>query len=384
MTSLHAPPSRRFADARRSREGGPSSGCPGRQALLPRGLLAGATVAALAFAPDSAHADALDHHGCLGCHSVDGRSGAGPTLAGLSGATRRVSVAGADAEHIADEAYVRRAITDPSAEVVEGYPAVMPVLPLTDAELDALVAEIMALPPADPPFEALWPLALACSLFVSLHFVLSGPLRAALVGRLGESRFQGLYSLAVALPFAGMFAGWHYAPFVPLWTPPAWTSHVSLLLMLPALFLVVAGYTTPGPTLAGMAGKASEGPRGILTVTRHPSLWGFLLWGLVHLATNGDAASVILFLGFVVLSAGGMVHIEARRRRAPGADWETFAAHTSVMPFAAIVRRRTRLDLGGWAWRFALTLVLYAAIVLLSHEWLMGVSPLPEAMRPAW
>lgn len=40
---------------------------------------------------------------------------------------------------IADEAYVRRAITEPGAEIVDGYDARMPTFGLSEGEVDRLV-----------------------------------------------------------------------------------------------------------------------------------------------------------------------------------------------------------------------------------------------------
>lgn len=319
--------------------------------------------------PTSAFAepvDVLERHGCLGCHSVDGSSGAGPTLAGI--AQRR------------DDAHLRRALTDPGADVAEGFVA-MPDLGLDPESVDALVDAMHALPEVEPPFEALWPLVLCCVLFVGLHFFLSGPVRAPLVSRLGFGRFTALYSVLIGLPFAGLFWGWSVAPHVVVWTPPIFTIHLAVTLNLLAAILIVAGYTTASPTVAG-TNVQLDAPQGVLTITRHPALWGFGLWALAHLGANGDAASIVLFGGFVVLSFGGMLHID-RRRRASDPSWAPFEFKTSIVPFAAVLAKRTKLDLRGLWWRAIVGIVVYATIVVWSHEWLTGVSPLPIEMRRA-
>ena len=48
----------------------------------------------------------------------------------------------------------------------------------------------------------------ACALFVGSHFLLSHPLRAPLVGRMGEKGFLGLYSLVALVSFGWM--AWAY------------------------------------------------------------------------------------------------------------------------------------------------------------------------------
>jgi uncharacterized membrane protein len=82
----------------------------------------------------------------------------------------------------------------------------------------------------------------------------------------------------------------------------------------------------------------------MVRVTRHPFLTGVGLWALVHLVANGDVASFIFFgaLGFVALA--GTVSIDTKRRRAFGPAWESFAAQTSIISFAAIAAGRTHFN----------------------------------------
>ncbi len=68
----------------------------------------------------------LEKHGCLGCHSLDGAASVGPSFKGIWG--RRVSVVTGGAERTisVDEAYLRRSILEPQADLVKGFPPVMP------------------------------------------------------------------------------------------------------------------------------------------------------------------------------------------------------------------------------------------------------------------
>jgi cytochrome c oxidase subunit 2 len=59
-------------------------------------------------------------YACAGCHSLDGEDGTGPSFKGLAGST--VTLEGGE-EVTADDAYLERAITDPDADVREGYNA---------------------------------------------------------------------------------------------------------------------------------------------------------------------------------------------------------------------------------------------------------------------
>lgn len=59
-------------------------------------------------------------YACASCHSLDGSKGTGPTFKGLAGSQVKLKD-GKTAT--ADAAYLERAITDPDADVAEGYNA---------------------------------------------------------------------------------------------------------------------------------------------------------------------------------------------------------------------------------------------------------------------
>ena len=59
-------------------------------------------------------------YACASCHSLDGSKGTGPTFKGL--ADSKVKLEGGKTA-TTDAAYLERAITDPDADVAEGYNA---------------------------------------------------------------------------------------------------------------------------------------------------------------------------------------------------------------------------------------------------------------------
>lgn len=84
-------------------------------------------------------------HGCLGCHSTDGRRLVGPTWLGLYGTEE--SLEGGSAVLVDDE-YLRESILDPAAQTTEGFPNVMPPNykdTLSEAEIEALIEYIKSL-----------------------------------------------------------------------------------------------------------------------------------------------------------------------------------------------------------------------------------------------
>ena len=216
--------------------------------------------------------------------------------------------------------------------------------------------------------------------FVGLHLVLSSrPVRGPLVTRLGPAGFAGGYSAVIGVVFVWMVWAWAVAPYERLWIAPGWTRWIPFLGMPVAILFLVLGFSTPSPTAVGQEKRLGEpeAVRGVLRVTRHPANWGFALWALAHLPPNGDVRSVLLMGGIVVLALAGMVHIDARRARDHGDAWRAFAGRTSLVPFAAILAGRQHLSLREiGATRPLIALAVYG-VLLLVHDWLIGVPPWP-------
>lgn len=80
--------------------------------------------------------------GCIGCHSVDGSTGAGPSFKGLWGKTEEL----ADGSKVqVDNAYVSESIKEPAAKLVKGFGAIMPQLGLNDEEIKNITEYIKTL-----------------------------------------------------------------------------------------------------------------------------------------------------------------------------------------------------------------------------------------------
>jgi uncharacterized membrane protein len=224
----------------------------------------------------------------------------------------------------------------------------------------------------------------AAAAFVLLHLLVAGTkVRDVATGAIGERAYAGLFSLASLVLL--VFLGWAFARArggpsdLTWWNATPVMKWIQLGLQLIATFFVVAGLTTPNPTSVGQAGALESGDpaRGMVRITRHPFLWGVVIWSVGHLMVAGDFSGMVLFGALLVLAVLGTVSIDAKRRRRLGAVWDGFAARTSNLPFAAIAAGRQSLRIGeiGW-WRFALWIAVWAGIYFV-HPLAFGVSPRP-------
>jgi uncharacterized membrane protein len=220
----------------------------------------------------------------------------------------------------------------------------------------------------------------AAIFFVGIHLFIAGTeLRWKIAGKIGEEGFQGLFSV---LSLAGIFwliQSYRFAGSIELWGQVAVLRWLALIVMLIAFLFVVLAVTSENPTAVrgGLLLKEAEPAKGVQRITRHPFLWGVLLWSLMHLTLNGDLASFIFFASFAILCVSGPASIDRKRKRLFGADWDRFAAITSNIPFQAILEGRNTFKVRelGW-WRIVLAIVTYGAFLHL-HRTLFGVSPLP-------
>ena len=63
----------------------------------------------------------LKDNGCTSCHTLDGSALVGPSYKDMFGRKVKVTVNGSLKEILTDEDYLKRAILEPDAEIVDGY-----------------------------------------------------------------------------------------------------------------------------------------------------------------------------------------------------------------------------------------------------------------------
>lgn len=184
-------------------------------------------------------------------------------------------------------------------------------------------------------------LILGIILFLGAHsLTMARDTRAGLIARLGAGGFKGLYSVVSLLGLVLIVWGFHTyraAGWVQVWSPPAWTRHITISLM---WFAFVA--------LAAMGPKPSR----IKGWLRHPMLVAVKIWALAHLLANGDLGGMILFGSFLAWAV--VDRIAVKRRGDVGAPRQTsFTRSDAIIVIAGTVA--------------------YGAMMA-AHPWLIGVA----------
>jgi uncharacterized membrane protein len=193
------------------------------------------------------------------------------------------------------------------------------------------------------------PLIMGLVLFFALHLIPTSPdLRQGFVARFGENTYKLVFSVVSAVGLVLIVLGYHKLQVMPgknplLWSPPLWTRHVALALMLPAMILLVAAYV----------------PSNIRDKVRHPMLAAVKVWALAHLLANGDLASLALFGSFLAYAVYDRISV---KRRGGG--------------LGPLGERRGGAITGDLA-VVAIGVVVYVALLGGLHGVLFGVEPLP-------
>lgn len=187
-------------------------------------------------------------------------------------------------------------------------------------------------------------LALAAASFVGTHLLLSHPLRAPLVARLGAGGFLGLYSLVAFATLGWMAHLAAQAPDTPLFwvAPPIFWSLATLAMLLLAILLIGSLIGNPAMVDPTGAARFPDRARGVYAITRHPMMWSISLWAVIHAALWGSAANLIVCAAIGGLAFVGSQTQDRKKARLLGSAWLDWCARTSFWPFVALLTGRAR------------------------------------------
>lgn len=203
----------------------------------------------------------------------------------------------------------------------------------------------------------------ACAAFVGTHFLLSHPLRAPLVARLGERGFLGVYSLVAFLTLGWVIVAYRRAPAAgPLWAVGDILWAIGTIVMLVASILLI-GSLIRNPALPEAKTDRVPEARGVFAITRHPMLWSFALWGAAHILVYPEPSNIAVSLAIILLALVG-AHMQDRKKQRLMPDfWREWEDRTSYWPFAALAAGRARTG------RFGMHTIAGGLLVWLVATW---------------
>jgi uncharacterized membrane protein len=187
-------------------------------------------------------------------------------------------------------------------------------------------------------------LVLGMVLFLGTHSVriFADSWRRQQVARFGELPWKAAYSLASLFGIVLIAWGFGLARQNPVvvYVPPDGLRHLTPLVVLFAFLLVAAAYA-PANSLKSIFGN--------------PMILGVKVWAFGHLLSNGRAADLLLFGGFLIWAIVDYASAQRRNRR------------DGVRAPAATRRGNLAVLVGGVAG--------CALFAFLLHGWLIGVNP---------
>ena len=174
-----------------------------------------------------------------------------------------------------------------------------------------------------------------------LHFfpALAPAMRNRLIDGYGEYPYKGVFTLLMLAAVGMIMTGWSMSSTENIYTPPTWGVYVTNICTLFMFITFFAPYMKNNLT----------------RFLQHPQLIGFAAWGIGHLFSNGESRSLLLFGGLAAWALIDMALIIKRDGVSPRGE------------SASAVE-----DL-----RLLLTGLGFFGIVLFTHVWLFGVSPIP-------
>ena len=93
------------------------------------------------------------------------------------------------------------------------------------------------------------------------------------------------------------------------------------------------------PRQSGASRRPSRGakrrPSGVFAITRHPMMWGFALWAIVHLLVVGTPKAMVFDGAILFLALAGSVGQDRKKAKLMGERLHEWTAQTAFLPFAA-------------------------------------------------
>jgi uncharacterized membrane protein len=98
--------------------------------------------------------------------------------------------------------------------------------------------------------------------------------------------------------------------------------------------ILFVGSFAGNPALPGARLERGRVPGGVFAITRHPMMWGFAAWAIVHLIVVATPKALVLDGAILALAIGGSVGQDAKKRKLMGERFHEWTAQTAFVPFS--------------------------------------------------
>lgn len=185
-------------------------------------------------------------------------------------------------------------------------------------------------------------LGIACSAFVGSHLLLSHPLRGPLSEAMGVGAFRIFYSLVALATFGWVIWAFGRVPdTIPAYVAGdvAWGSATAAM-WLACVLLAGSFFGNPALPSPHANATAMRNPLGVFAITRHPMMWSFAIWGIVHGALWPTPENHVLSAAIAALALIGSIGQDAKKARTMGDAWRGWCRRTAYFPFAGQISGR--------------------------------------------
>lgn len=216
-------------------------------------------------------------------------------------------------------------------------------------------------------------LALSMFIFVVSHIVLARPgMKTAITSKLGTNFYSSSYVTTSLITLGLVFWAALNAPSIA--SP---ISHPALLipgsaLVIAGIVFIASGAYIPNPcSIMDAYGDFNPARPGIVAVTRHPVLWGLVLWSFGHAIMANRLSFLIVFAVFTLFGLLGIVRLE-RKRETVGQVAGSAIPNLLKLPaaFQAPYSKHSFLI------RLGIALLFTALMLLWVHPSIFGVFPI--------
>ena len=165
-------------------------------------------------------------------------------------------------------------------------------------------------------------LVLGSILFLASHMIAAFGFRARVEIIGGHHAYMGLVTVLSVISLILIVIGYQQTTYQQVWSPLPASSILTNYLMPIATILIVAGNI----------------PSNIGRYIKHPMLTGIAVWAFLHLMTNGDLSSTIIFITFGGYAVFRRMTLQPQATESKPIYWDGLAITLGLLVYGLFYR----------------------------------------------